>query len=173
MQFRLDDAIEVLAQTPAVLGALLRGKSEAWLNARKTPDSFSAIDVLGHLIHGEKTDWIPRLRIMLEHGDARTFEPFDRFGFHDSIAGKSVGELLDAFADLRRQSLETLKSFHLAEEQFALRGKHPELGAVTLGNHLANWAVHDLSHIAQIVKTMACEYRDAVGPWRVYTSILD
>jgi len=173
MNFQLDQGIEVLEQTPAVLNALLRGKSSAWLNARKTPDSFSALDVLGHLIHGEKTDWIPRLRIILEHGDTRTFEPFDRFGFHDSIAGKSVGELLDEFSLLRRQSLDALESFHFTEEQFALPGMHPELGAVTLGNHLANWAVHDLGHIAQIVKTMACEYRDATGPWRAYTSILD
>jgi len=173
MQFQLDQAIEVISDTPAVLNTLLRGKSAAWLDARKSPDSFSAMDVLGHLIHGEKTDWIPRVRIMLEHGDARTFEPFDRFGFHESIAGKPVGELLDEFTRLRRQSLETLKGLNLTEEQFALPGMHPELGAVTLGNHLANWAVHDLGHIAQIVKTMASEYRDAVGPWRVYTSILD
>jgi hypothetical protein len=173
MRFRLEQGIEVLEQTPAVLNSLLRGKSAAWLDARRSPDSFSAIDVLGHLIHGEKTDWIPRVRIILEHGDTRTFEPFDRFGFHESNAGKSVGELLDEFSHLRRQSLETLKSLNLTEEQFALPGRHPELGPVTLGNHLANWAVHDLGHIAQIVKTMACEYRDAVGPWRAYTTILD
>jgi len=173
MNFQLDQGIEVLEQTPAVLSALLRGKSSAWLNARKTPDSFSALDVLGHLIHGEKTDWIPRVRIILEHGDRRTFEPFDRFGFQDSIAGKPVGELLDEFSLLRHQGLETLNGLNLTEEQFALPGRHPELGAVTLRNHLANWAVHDLGHIAQIVKTMAGEYRDAVGPWRVYTSILD
>jgi hypothetical protein len=173
VQFDLDQAIEVLTGTPAVLSALLRGKSPAWLNAKRTPDSFSALDVLGHLIHGEKTDWIPRVRIILEHGDTRTFEPFDRFGFHDSIAGKTVDQLLEEFSHLRRESLETLQGFHLTEEQFALPGMHPELGPVTLGNHLATWVVHDLGHIAQIVKTMACEYRDAVGPWRAYTSILD
>jgi hypothetical protein len=173
MQFHLDEAIEVLAETPAVLTALLRGKSAAWLNARKTPDAFSALDVLGHLIHGEKTDWIPRVRIILEHGDTRTFEPFDRFGFHDSIAGKTVAELLDEFAKLRRESLDALRDLGVSEEQLEIRGMHPELGAVTLGNLLATWVVHDLGHIAQIVKTMAGENRDAVGPWRAYTSILD
>jgi len=173
MQFRLDDATEVLAQTPAVLSALLLGISAAWLHARKTPESFSAIDVVGHLIYGEMTDWIPRVRIILEHGETRTFEPFDRFGFHGLIADKTIDELLDEFAKLRRQSLEILDGLHLTDEQFALRGMHPELGSVTLRNHLANWAVHDLSHIAQIVKTMAWAYRYEVGPWRAYTSILD
>ncbi|MGO9336185.1 MAG: DinB family protein [Terracidiphilus sp.] len=173
MNFQLEQGIEILEQTPAVLDSLLREKSVAWLNARRAPASFSALDVLGHLIHGEKTDWIPRIRIILEHQDTKTFEPFDRFAFQDWIAGKTVVELLDEFAKLRRGSLETLEGFNLTEEQFALPGMHPELGAVTLGNHLANWAVHDLGHIAQIVKTMAWEYRDATGPWRVYTSILD
>jgi hypothetical protein len=173
MKLHRDQAIEVLAQTPAVLSALLRGKSAAWLNARKTPEAFSAIDVLGHLIYGELTDWIPRVRIILEHQDAQPFEPFDRFGFQNSIAGKTIDELLGEFATLRDESLETLRSFNLTEEQLELPGKHPELGSVTLGNLLATWVVHDLGHIAQIVKTMACEYRNAVGPWRAYTTILD
>ncbi|MGD0630427.1 MAG: DinB family protein [Terracidiphilus sp.] len=173
MQFHLDRAIEVLTETPAVLSALLRGKSAEWLNARRSPESFSALDVLGHLIHGEKTDWIPRVRVILEHGETRMFEPFNRFGFQNSIAGKTIDELLDEFAMLRHESLETLRSFNLAEEQFALPGMHPELGSVTLGNLLATWVVHDLGHIAQIVKTMASEYRESVGLWRAYTSILD
>ncbi len=173
MEFHVDEGIEVLEQTPAVLDALLRAKSPAWLNARKTPESFSPVDVLGHLIHGELTDWIPRVRMILEHRDARTFEPFDRFGFRDSIAGKSVDALLDEFAKLRGESLNALRELVVGEDQLALPGRHPELGAVTLGNHLANWVVHDLGHIAQIVKTMAGEYRDAVGPWRAYTTILD
>jgi hypothetical protein len=173
MQFQLDKGIEVLTKTPDVLSALLRGKSAAWLNARKTPESFSAMDVLGHLMHGEITDWIPRVRMILEHGDARAFEPFDRFGFQTLIAGKSVDALLDEFAELRRQSLDALVEFGVREEQLALPGRHPELGAVTLGNLLATWVVHDLGHIAQIVKTMAGEYREAVGPWRAYTTILD
>ncbi len=173
MQFQLDRAIEVLAQTPAVLSALLRGKSALWLNSRKSPDAFSALDVVGHLIHGEKTDWIPRVRVILEDGETRRFEPFDRFGFQDSISGKTIEELLDEFAKLRHESLETLRGLNLTEDQYSLRGMHPELGTVTLGNLLATWVVHDLGHIAQMVKTMASEYRDAVGPWRAYTSILD
>lgn len=173
MQFRLDEGIEVLAQTPAVLSALLRGKSAAWLNARKTPESFSPIDVLGHLMHVEMTDWMPRVHMILEYRDTRTFEPFDRFGFQSLTAGKSADELLDEFAEMRRQGLKTLSELGVSEEQLALPGLHPELGPVTLGNLLANWAVHDLAHIAQIVRAMAGEYRDAVGPWRSYTSILD
>ncbi|HEY1161163.1 MAG TPA: DinB family protein [Terracidiphilus sp.] len=173
MQFQLDEGIEVLAQTPGVMSALLRGKSAVWLNSRKTPESFSPLDVLGHLMHGEMTDWIPRVRMILEYGDAHAFEPFDRFGFRDSIAGKSVEELLDEFAELRRQSLQTLRDLGVGEEQFDLHGMHPELGPLTLSNLLATWVVHDLGHIAQVVKTMASEYRDAVGPWRASTTILD
>jgi len=173
MQFHLDEGIEVLTQTPDVLSALLRGKSAAWLKARKTPESFSPLDVLGHLMHGEITDWIPRVRMILEHRGTMQFEPFDRFGFRSLIAGKSAAELLDEFAELRRQSLASLRELGVRDEQLVLPGKHPELGAVTLGNLIATWVVHDLGHIAQIVKTMAGEYREAVGPWRAYTTILD
>ncbi|HXR37669.1 MAG TPA: DinB family protein [Terracidiphilus sp.] len=173
MEFHVDDGIEVLAQTPAVLSALLRGKSPAWLNARKMAESFSPLDVLGHLIHGEMTDWVPRVRIILEHRDSVVFEPFDRFGFRASIAGKGVNELLDEFARLRGESLRALRELGVGERELAWPGRHPELGSVTLGNLLATWVVHDLGHIAQIVKTMAGEYREAVGPWRASTTILD
>ena len=173
MDFRLDEGIEVLAQTPAVLSALLRSKSAVWLNARRSPESFSAIDVLGHLIYGELTDWMPRVRLILEHRDTRAFQPFDRFGFQDSIAGKSVDTLLDEFANLRAEGLDELHRLALRPEDLMLPGRHPEFGAVTLGNHLAAWVVHDLGHISQIVKTMACEYREAVGPWHAYTSIVN
>lgn len=173
MEFHLDQGLEVLSQTPSVLSALLRGKSDVWLNARKTPESFNSLDVLGHLMHAELTDWIPRVRMILEQGDTQAFKPFDRFGFRELIAGKGVSELLDEFAELRRQSLHSLTKLGVGEEQFALPGKHPELGSVTLGNLLATWVVHDLGHISQVVKIMACEYRDAVGPWRAYTTILD
>src|SRR5271165_6237237 len=159
MQFHIGQATEVLAQTPAVLDALLRGKSAVWLNCRKTPDAFSPVDVLGHLMYGEMTDWIPRVRIILHHPDTKAFDPFDRFGFHSLIAGKPVEVLLDEFAELRRQSLQALSDIDLQEHQLGLPGLHPELGPVTLGNHLASWVVHDLGHIAQIVKTMANEYR--------------
>jgi hypothetical protein len=172
MEFRIGQAIEVLAQTPDVMTALLQGKSAKWLNARKTPESFSPLDVLGHLMHGEITDWIPRVRIILDHQDSKPFEPFDRFAFQALIAGKTAEELLIEFAELRRQSLEALRELGVGEAQLDLRGSHPELGQVTLRNLLATWVVHDLGHIAQIVKTMAGEYGDAVGPWRAYLSIL-
>jgi hypothetical protein len=173
LQFQLEEGIEVLTQTPSVLSALLQGKSDAWLNARTTSDAFSPLDVLGHLIHGEITDWIPRVRLILEHQDKQSFEPFDRFGFKASITGKSVDELLVEFAALRRQGLDTLRELALTKQQLDLPGRHPEFGIVTMSELLATWVVHDLGHISQIVKTMACEYRDAVGPWRAYTTILD
>lgn len=173
MQFQVGEGIEVLAQTPSVLSALLQGKSAQWLNARKTPESFSPLDVLGHLMHAEMTDWIPRVRMILQHRDSLAFEPFDRFAFQALIAGKSVELLLNEFAQLRRQSLLALRELGIGDAQLALPGKHPDLGAVTLGNLLATWVIHDLGHIAQVVKTMAGEYRDAVGPWRAYLSILD
>ena len=173
MQFQMDDALEVLTQTPDVLNALLRGKSEVWLTCRKTPESFSAIDVVGHLMHAELTDWIPRVRTILEHRDTKAFEPFDRFGFQELIAGKRIGELLDEFAALREEGLRELRELRVGDKELALPGKHPEFGHVTLSNLLATWAVHDLGHIAQIVKTMANEYSDAVGPWKAYIGILD
>jgi len=173
LQFELDQAIEVLTQTPGVLDALLRGKSPAWLNCRKTPDSFSPIDVIGHLMHAETTDWIPRVQVILSDQDKKVFEPFDRFAFQSIIAGKSVEELLEAFAELRRQSLHTLGKLGIGEQELDLTGLHPDLGPVTLSNLLATWVVHDLGHIAQILKAMAGEYRDAVGPWRAYLTFLD
>jgi hypothetical protein len=173
MQFRMEQAMEVLTQTPSVMGALLRGKSAVWLDCRKTPTSFSPIDVIGHLMHGEVTDWIPRVRMILDHQDTRVFDPFDRFAFQPIIAGKPVEKLLDEFAELRRQNVQTLHDLGVREEQLDLRGMHPELGAVTLRNLLATWVVHDLGHIAQIMKAMSSEYQDAVGPWRAYLTILD
>lgn len=172
MQFQLAQAIEVLAQTPGVIDALLRGKSTAWLNCKKTPESFSPLDVIGHLMHGELTDWIPRLRIILDQ-DKKPFDPFDRFAFRHMIAGKPLEQLLAEFAELRRQSLQSLRELSIGEPQLELRGMHPELGPVTLGNLLATWVVHDLGHIAQLVKIMSNEYCDAVGPWRAYLTILD
>jgi hypothetical protein len=172
MQFLLDQSIEVLAHTPSVLDALLRGKSEAWLNCRKAPDAFSPIDVLGHLMLADETDWLPRARMILA-GHAHTpFDPFDRFDFQRLIDGKSIESLLDEFAHLRRQSLQTLTSLHITEEQLDLPGTHPELGPVTLRHLLATWVVHDLNHVQQIVKTMSNEYREAVGPWQAFLSIL-
>jgi len=165
--------LEVLTQTPAVMDALLRGKSSVWLNSRKTEKSFSAVDVVGHLILADLTDWLPRIRTILEHQDKKPFDPFDRFAFQPIIAGKPLEALLDEFAVLRRRSLETLQNLAISEQQMDLPGLHPDLGPVTLRNLIATWVVHDLGHIAQVVKAMASECRDAVGPWRAYLTILD
>ena len=156
---------------PAVFDALLRGKSPGWLNCRKSPEAFSPIDVLGHLILADTTDWLPRIHIILE-AQATPFSPFDRFAFQPIIAGKSISALLDEFATLRHQNLQTLTSLDLTEAHLNLPGTHPELGPVTLHNLLATWAVHDLNHIQQIVRTLSNEYREAVGPWQAYLSIL-
>jgi hypothetical protein len=172
MHLNLDTAFESLARTPSVLDAQLRGRSDAWLNCRKSPEAFSPIDVVGHLILAETTNWLPRLQTILEHQATRVFPPFDRFAFQPIIADKPIAELLDTFATLRAQSLETLRGLHLTEHDLALPGTHPEFGPVTLGNLLATWVVHDLSHITQITKTMAHEYAEAVGPWSAYLSIL-
>jgi hypothetical protein len=176
MQFQLDQSIEVLATTPSVLNALLRGKSLQCLHCKKSPEAFSPVDVLGHRMLADQTDWLPRARMILE-GHAHTpfppFPPFDRFDFQRLIAGKPIDSLLDDFATLRHQSLQTLTSLHLTDDQLNLQGTHPEFGPVTLRNLLATWVVHDLGHIHQIVKTMSNEYREAVGPWQAYLSILD
>lgn len=173
MRFEITEAAEVLERTPAVLDALLRDKSAAWLNSRINPASFSPIDVLGHLIFGEMTDWIPRARIILDCRKSRPFDPFDRRGFGSIIQGKGINELLLQFAALRRESLAILHSFALTEDQLDLPGLHPELGEVTLRQLLATWVVHDLGHIAQLMRIMANQYRDEIGPWRAYTSIVE
>jgi hypothetical protein len=173
MDVRIEDAKALLARTPAILSGLLSGISEAWLECREGPKTFSPIDVLGHLIYGEQVDWIPRMKIILEQGEARPFDPFDRLGFADLIAGKSVEELLSMFAKLRNQSLMDLSALKLQPASLARNGTHPALGKVTLGQLLAAWVVHDLGHLAQIERVMARQYREAVGPWREYLPILD
>jgi hypothetical protein len=173
MQFKLAQAMEVLTQTPGVLDALLRGKSAEWLSSRKTPESFSPLDVVGHLIHADKTDWIPRAQLILSSRGSKTFEPFDRFAFRPLLSGKTVETLLDEFGELRRRNIQTLHDLGVGEKELELPGIHPELGAVTLSNLLATWVVHDLGHTSQILKTMANEYRDSVGAWREYLAILN
>lgn len=172
MRFEINEAVQALERTPAVLDALLRGKSSAWLNCRVNPTTFSPIDVLGHLIFAEMTDWIPRARIILEHQKSRAFDPFDRRGFGPLIQNKSIEQLLNEFARLRSQSLQTLQTLALDDDKLNLEGLHPELGSVTLRQLLATWVVHDLGHIAQLMRIMATEYRDEVGPWRAFASIV-
>jgi hypothetical protein len=172
MEFHLAQAIEVLERTPLALSGLLHGISDPWLSAREGPETFSAIDVLGHLIYGEQADWIPRARIILECGEARIFDPFDRRGFASIIEGRSGDALLVQFAELRRESLRALRGFQLDEKLLDAAGTHPELGRVTMRQLLATWVAHDLGHIAQIVRVLARQYGEAVGPWREYLTIV-
>ena len=141
--------------------------------ANEGPDTFSPFDVLGHLIHGERTDWIPRARIILAQGPNRRFEPYDRFAQVRESAGKSVADLLDEFARLREENLAILRGWNFSERELALEGEHPELGPVSLRQLLATWVAHDLGHIAQTTRVMAKQYRDSVGPWREYLPVLD
>lgn len=172
MEFRLDHAKEVLRRTPATLNSLLRGLPDVWVLSDEGPDSWSPFDVLGHLIHGEETDWIPRVKIILEYGESRAFEPFDRFVMFEKSKGKSLDELLSIFERLRGESLRELEELNLTPETLGKRGVHPELGVVTLGQLLSTWVVHDLGHTAQIVRVMAKQYGEAVGAWRDYLSVL-
>ena len=169
MDFRLDEAIEILERTPASVTELLRGLSGPWLSASEGPGTFSPIDVLGHLIYGEQTDWIPRAKIMVDCGESRAFDPFDRTGFLPIIEGRGVDELLAQFTDLRQENLAGLRRL---SPDLDLTGTHPGLGRVTMRQLLASWVVHDLGHIAQITRVLAKQYRDAVGPWREYLSIV-
>jgi len=173
MQFQMDDAVRILRSTPRVFAALFQDLPRQWLDARDTPETFSAIDVLGHLIFGEQTDWIPRVKIILEWGESRPFDPFDRRGFSSLIEGRSTKDLLTMFAELREQSLNDLESLHIGPGALALQGMHPGLGPVTLESLLASWVVHDLGHTSQVARALACQYRGEVGPWVAYMSILD
>ena len=173
MQFELVQAIEILQRTPATLNSLLRDLSEQWLVQNEGPDTWSPYDVMGHLIHGEETDWIPRAKMILEHGETRAFEPFDRVAMFEESKGKSIVELLDTFAQLRAENVRELQSMNLTSDLLDKRGRHPELGVVTLRQLLSTWVVHDLGHIRQIVRVMSKQYREAVGPWKAYLSILE
>ncbi|HYV12228.1 MAG TPA: DinB family protein [Pyrinomonadaceae bacterium] len=172
MEFELAHALEVLRRTPATLNALLRDLPEPWLVRNEGPDTWSPYDVIGHLIHGDETDWIPRAKIILEHGEAKAFEPFDRVAMFAESKGKSIVELLDIFAQVRAEKLRELQSLNLTSDLLDKRGRHPELGVVTLKQLLSTWVVHDLGHIRQVVRVMSQQYGEAVGPWRAYLSIL-
>ena len=172
VQFDPAEAIPVLSRTPAVLRALLDGLPEPWIRADEGPDSWNPFDVVGHLVHGERTDWIPRAEIILTHGESRTFDGFDRFAMFGASRGKSLGELLDTFTELRAANIARLEAMRLSPADLERRGRHPELGSVTLGEHLATWVAHDLSHIAQVVRVMGKRYRKVVGPWRDYLPML-
>lgn len=172
MQHNLQNTVSLLARTPAALNALLRDLPENWVLSNEGENTFSAFDVVGHLIHGERTDWMPRARMILEFGETRAFEPFDRWGQERESAGKSLGQLLDEFARLRSQGLAELRALNLQTADLERRGRHPALGGVTLSELLATWAVHDLTHLHQISRVMAHQYDVAVGPWHAYLGVL-
>lgn len=173
MEFDLSAGTAILARTPETLRAMLSGLPASWTDATEGPETWSPCVIVGHLIHGERTDWIPRARIILEQGEDRRFIPYDRFAQFRESRGKSLADLLDEFEALRRTNLETLRGWRLADAQLALEGEHPEFGAVTLRQLLATWVVHDLGHIAQATRVMAKQYREAIGPWRAYLPIVD
>jgi len=165
MEFRLDSGLAILERTPAALSAWLGGPGEEWTHANEGPETFSPFDVVGHLVHGELTDWMPRVRRILEHGHKVPFEPFDRFAMYETSRGQSLDELLTRFADLRATNVAELSSLGLTADQLRLTGMHPRLGQVTMAELLSAWVVHDLGHLYQIARVMAHQYRSAVGPW--------
>ena len=168
----LGEAIGLLARTPATLDAMLRGLPDAWIVAHEGGETWSAFDVVGHLIHGEQTDWMPRARIILEHGDARPFDRFDRLAQFKASAPRTLDSLLDEFAALRHRSLDELCALGLTSADLDRPGRHPELGPVTLGQLLATWTAHDLDHVMQISRVLARRSSDQVGPWRAYLRII-
>ena len=175
--FHPSDAIAILTRTPAMLDALLRGLPDLWIFSNEGPDpkgkrTWSAFDIVGHLIVGERTDWMPRVRIIVEYGEARPFVPFDRFAQEKESQGKTLDQLLDEFKRLRSQNLQDLQALNLQPQDLARRGTHPALGRVTLSELLATWAVHDLTHLHQLSRVMAYQYRDEVGPWSAYLGVL-
>lgn len=173
MNFDLPAGMSVLQRTPATMQALLAGLPPVWTDTTEGGESWSPYVIVGHLIHGERTDWIPRAQVILAQGENRRFTPYDRFAqFHES-AGKPLGQLLAELAELRVANLETLASWQLSEQQLGLESEHPEFGTVTLRQLLATWVAHDLGHIAQTARVMAKQYRAAVGPWRAYLPVMD
>jgi hypothetical protein len=170
--FNLSEALALLARTPATLNVLLRGLPDAWIHRNEGKDTWSAFDIVGHLIVGERTDWVPRAKIILENGESRAFDPFDRFAQEKESQGKSLEQLLDEFARLREQNVAALRVLNLQPEDLNRRGRHPALGGVRLSELLATWVVHDLTHLHQLSRLMAYQYREAVGPWSVYLGVL-
>jgi len=173
MDFDLAAGTAVLERTPRVLRALLAGLGPAWTDTTEGPETWSPYVIVGHLIHGERDDWVPRARLVLEQGANRRFTPYDRFAQFRESEGKSLAELLDELERLRAENLATLAGWRLTDAQLALEGEHPEFGRVTLRQLLATWVAHDLGHVAQTARVMAKQYRDAVGPWRAYLPVMD
>ncbi|ASN79908.1 DinB family protein [Deinococcus ficus] len=172
MDVNLEHSLALLDRTPATLTALLSGLPEGWLHANEGEGTWSPFDVLGHLVDGERVNWLPRLRVILEHGEAGTFAPFDRFAHLNANGHRSVDDLLAEFTRLRGENVAAVRALHLTPADLARTGRHPEFGPVTLGQLIATWTAHDLAHLVQVSRTMARTYRDAVGPWRAYLSVM-
>ena len=172
MQFNLSDATQILQRTPATLNAMVGGMPETWLRLNEGSGTWSCYDIVGHLIHGEMTDWVPRARMILDDGETRAFEPFDRFAQFREDQSRPIGALLEQFAFLRTENVKVLDDMRLTPEDLARRGTHPELGPVTLGQLLSTWVAHDMSHIAQVARVTAKQYCHEVGPWKPYLSVL-
>jgi len=171
-EFNLTDAIALLSRTPATLDVLLRRLPDVWVRPNEGGDTWSAFDIVGHLIVGERTDWMPRARIILERGESQPFTRFDRFAQFEEFRDASLDQLLDEFARLRSENLVALEGLNLQPDDFLRRGMHPGLGVVTLSQLLATWAAHDLTHLHQLSRVMAHQYREAVGPWTAYLGVM-
>ena len=172
MEPNLAATIALLSRTPCAMDALMRGLPEEWTHRNEGDGTFTVVDVIGHLIYADKEDWVPRTRRILEHGESKTFDPFDRWGHVAECQGKTLPQLLDEFARVRAECLGALRALNLQPEQMSLRGKHPSLGAVTLSELLATWAAHDLTHLHQISRIMAYQCRDDVGPFEAFLGVM-
>ncbi|MBR9921262.1 MAG: DinB family protein [Bacteroidetes bacterium] len=172
MTYNLADAINLLSRTPATLSNMLKGLPEAWIHNNEGPDTWSPFDVVGHLIHGEETDWIPRAKIILSDQPNKKFEAYDRFAQFEKSKGKTLDELLMAFAERRKENLETLRLLNIQKSDYSKTGIHPTFGEVSLKQLLSTWVVHDLNHIAQISRVLAKNYKDEMGPWTAFVSVV-
>lgn len=172
MQHNLEETVALLARTPATLNALVRDLPETWTLRSEGEKTWSVFDIVGHLIHGERTDWMPRAKMILQFGETKAFEPFDRWAQERESNEKSLAQMLDEFARWRSENLNELRALNLKSQDLARRGLHPALGVVTLSQLLATWVVHDLTHLHQISRVMAHQYREAVGPWSAYLGVL-
>lgn len=173
MKYNIQQALEILERTPDVLNVLLNGLSDGWIMNNEGPETFSPYDVIGHLIYGEKTDWTARIKRILEYGNTKPFDTFDRFAMYEESKGKTMQQLLTEFEDLRKINITWFRSLQLTETDLNRKGMHQILGEVTLGNLLATWVVHDLTHIAQITRVMAKQYKEEIGPWTEFFRIIN
>ena len=172
VQLDLNQTVALLSRTPSAFSALLRDLPEIWTHSSEGPNTWTAFDIVGHLIHAEHTDWIPRATMIIEHGESQPFKPFNREGQNEKSQGNSLAQLLDEFAVARAESLSQLRAMNLQPSDLDRCGRHPNFGPVTLGQLLATWAAHDLTHIHQLSRVLACQYREAVGPWSIYLGVL-